>query len=438
MRIRNQIYIGFSIILLILASIILISYTHSEKLIESTDSVLRAQEITVKIEEMMRLLLDAETGQRGYIITGKETFLNSYDLAIYEFPQHLEELENLIIEPTQKENIERLKPLIENEFNYLKETIDLRKNSGFEASREIVETGRGKVFMSQTRILITEMKDEEKRILAKRSQKPEEERKANNRLLMMLLIVGVLFGGVIAFFTSKSISKPLSNLTQEVDEITHGKLDIQLKKSNISEVQTLTDSLNRILASLKLAILRTDVEKSELGIGEVVKAKKEAEKKYQTLYESSSDAIMTLAPPDWKFTSGNPATIKLFKAKDEKEFTSKGPGDLSPEKQPDGQLSSDKAKQAIEKAIKEGSNSFEWTHKKLTGESFPAHVLLTKVNINEKDQLQATVRDMTSEKKEYYELERFVKLASGREEKMIELKKRQKELEKQLKQQIKK
>lgn len=119
---------------------------------------------------------------------------------------------------------------------------------------------------------------------------------------------------------------------------------------------------------------------------------------YKVLYESSKDALMILEPPDWKFTSGNPATIALFGAKDEKEFISKGPGELSPKKQPDGDLSSEKAKKEITKAMKNGSNFFEWTHKKVNGENFFATVLLSKFKLNGKDVLQATVRDISSEK----------------------------------------
>jgi PAS domain S-box-containing protein len=160
-------------------------------------------------------------------------------------------------------------------------------------------------------------------------------------------------------------------------------------------------------------------------------------KKYKIFYEASSDALMTLEPPEWNFTSGNPAAVKLFGAKDEQEFISLRPWDFSPEKQPDGKKSADKAKEMVMKAMEEGSNFFEWTHKKYKGESFPATVLLTRVEIDGNKFLLATVRDISAQKNleedlraKIGETEKLNELMTGRELKMLELKEKIKELEK--------
>ncbi len=125
---------------------------------------------------------------------------------------------------------------------------------------------------------------------------------------------------------------------------------------------------------------------------------KEVYEKANTMYESSSDAIMILEPPTWKFTAGNPSTIKMFKAKNEKDFTSKAPWQYSPKNQPDGKLSSTKAMEMINTAMKKGKHLFEWDHKRLDGQVFPATVLLTRMNLLGKGVLQATVRDISKEK----------------------------------------
>lgn len=133
-------------------------------------------------------------------------------------------------------------------------------------------------------------------------------------------------------------------------------------------------------------------------------AVRESEKKHRILFESSRDAIMTLAPPSWGFTSGNPACISLFGAKDEAEFTLFPLWDLSPKHQPDGQPSADKAMEMIDTAMREGAHFFEWTHKRLDETEFPADVLLTRTELAGQALLQATVRDRTEQKKAEQEL----------------------------------
>jgi PAS domain S-box-containing protein len=124
-----------------------------------------------------------------------------------------------------------------------------------------------------------------------------------------------------------------------------------------------------------------------------------AEERFRLLFESSRDAIMTGAPPSGGFTSANPATLAMFRAKTEAEFLLHGPADLSPERQSDGRLSAEKAPAMIEKAMREGTHFFEWMHKRFDGEEFPASVLLTRVEQAGKAFILATVRDITEQKR---------------------------------------
>jgi PAS domain S-box-containing protein len=149
----------------------------------------------------------------------------------------------------------------------------------------------------------------------------------------------------------------------------------------------------------------------------------EEEKRFRTIYESSSDAIMIMDPVAGKFTRGNPATVKMFNTKDEAEFISLSPWNLSPETQPDGQPSVDKAKKMIGEAIEKGDNFFEWTHKRYNGENFSATVLLSRIKIGSKIMVQATVRDISKEKETMESLKKMNDLMVGRELKMLELKK---------------
>lgn len=158
----------------------------------------------------------------------------------------------------------------------------------------------------------------------------------------------------------------------------------------------------------------TDISRRKRGL-EALRASVE---KYSVLYENSRDALMTVAPPSWKFTSANRSTLMMFGASSEAEFTRLSPWDISPELQPDGLSSAEKARQMIETAMRDGSIFFEWTHKRLDGSTFPADVLLSRVKSDGQEYIQATMRDITERKR----LEREI---MERREKMAELQKLQ-------------
>ena len=155
-----------------------------------------------------------------------------------------------------------------------------------------------------------------------------------NEILLESLIVGgilALISILIGFILAYLITKPIKELTKNVNEITKGKLDIELKKNNIFEVQELTDSLNRILVSLKLAIMRTGATKGELGLGETIKAKEKAEQRFKDIALASGDWIWeTDKNGIYTFVSGK---IKDILGYSPKEIIGKTPFDFMPKKE---------------------------------------------------------------------------------------------------------
>lgn len=138
-----------------------------------------------------------------------------------------------------------------------------------------------------------------------------------------------------------------------------------------------------------------------------------SEARYSSLFESSRDALSTMAPPLWKFTSANHATLQLFGASSVAELTALGPWDISPERQPDGRLSSEKAQEMIAIAMREGSHFFEWEIRRLNGELFMGEVLLTRMQTGEDVYLQATLRDITARVRAGAERELLLKRLDG-------------------------
>jgi two-component system, cell cycle sensor histidine kinase and response regulator CckA len=120
-----------------------------------------------------------------------------------------------------------------------------------------------------------------------------------------------------------------------------------------------------------------------------------SEARHRMLFERSRDALMTLTSPDWRVTSVNSSTISMFGVADEADFVSRPPWHYSPERQPDGRASAEKARAMVETALREGSHFFEWAFHRPSGDPFLATVLLTRMEIDGQPLLQVTVRDET-------------------------------------------
>ncbi len=123
-----------------------------------------------------------------------------------------------------------------------------------------------------------------------------------------------------------------------------------------------------------------------------------SEARYIDLFQSTRDAIMLLDPVQGRFSRANPSALRMFGVSEEETFRTIGPLELSPERQPDGRLSAEKAREMIDMAMRNGSHLFEWTHKRADGTEFPADVLLTRVSHGEGNMLYGIVRDITERK----------------------------------------
>ncbi|NQU95188.1 MAG: PAS domain S-box protein [Candidatus Omnitrophica bacterium] len=222
-----------------------------------------------------------------------------------------------------------------------------------------------------------------------------------NTLMFQLFIVVILAAAILVLASavfSAAFIKPLIELRNATEKIAKGDLDYHIEVKTGDEIEEFADFFNRMTDELKKSTRSVSALNKEITERKKVEyALKESEERYRVLYDSSRDAIMTLMPGG-KFLSGNPATLEMFGCKDEKEFISKTPADLSPEYQPDGELSSVRAKQMMDMAMEKGSHFFEWTHKNVGGKNFFATVLLTRMKMGNKEFLQATVRDISVSK----------------------------------------
>lgn len=118
---------------------------------------------------------------------------------------------------------------------------------------------------------------------------------------------------------------------------------------------------------------------------------------YRELFERSSDAILIIEGET--FVDCNQATVEMLRYASREQVLRTHPSELSPEVQPDGRQSFEKANEMIRIAFERGSHRFEWDHMRADGEVFPVEVLLTAVEEGGKRTLHVVWRDITERKR---------------------------------------
>jgi len=132
---------------------------------------------------------------------------------------------------------------------------------------------------------------------------------------------------------------------------------------------------------------------------------RESEEKFRIMFEDSNDAILIIDQN--RFVDCNNATVQMLRYPSKEKLLQTHPSELSPEKQPDGRLSYEKAEEMMTMAVKTGSHRFEWMHRRADGEEFPVEVSLTLVPYKGRNLIHTTWRDITERKKAEEELQKY-------------------------------
>ncbi len=126
---------------------------------------------------------------------------------------------------------------------------------------------------------------------------------------------------------------------------------------------------------------------------------------FENIFEKSTDPILLI--DNGNFIDCNEAALKILKIKSKEQLLNIHPSNLSPKLQPDGQNSLQKANQLMQEAVNKGFSHFEWVHTNAIGEDFWVDVVLTKININDKDIIHVLWRDIQKRKEIEANLNKF-------------------------------
>jgi len=183
--------------------VIAISYFSIIRLNDNSWWEIHTYQVIVQADNIISDLQNAETGGRGYIITGQESFLAPYTDSLQNIYNDFHNLDTLTKDnPIQQKRISDMKPLIDTRLSELDTVIGLRKYKGFDVAATVVSDGTGKVTMDSIRKIVTDLKAEELGLLKVRTS--DSDQTASQTQLMLL------WGGIIGFFLYLIINNIIS------------------------------------------------------------------------------------------------------------------------------------------------------------------------------------------------------------------------------------
>jgi len=169
-------WLGLALFALLL--ILMLCFFSWQQVVQANQDISASQQALVDISQVRTLAVDAETGQRGFLITDDISYLDPYSKAITALPGQLKKLRVHASGNAESErDIRDLTALVDVKTAELKKTIQLRMDTGISEAIALVKTGRGKQLMDSIRALCVHMENEEMGVLEKRSAAAERKNK---------------------------------------------------------------------------------------------------------------------------------------------------------------------------------------------------------------------------------------------------------------------
>ena len=127
------------------------------------------------VKDLNLAVRDAETGQRGYVLTGKDDYLAPYKEAVSKASFLQGELQRLTADnPVEQARLKGLSPVLQQKLEELARTVELRRSVGFDARLAVVQTDVGRNYMKQIEATLAAMATDERSLLVQRLEKTED------------------------------------------------------------------------------------------------------------------------------------------------------------------------------------------------------------------------------------------------------------------------
>jgi len=225
--ISRKIALGFALGPLALIIIGFVAYFNTSRLLDSEKVLSSSYAMRGALDRIEIDLVNAETGQRGYLLTRNQSYLEPYDQARGKLNADIDSLDRSVAgEPAQQARATQLRPMVAEKLNELRDTIELQRARGTAASLAIVRSNRGELIMSQIRRLLSDALADQTQTERTRYSDDQQTAYWSTAVIIygtgIMVVVLILAGVLLARAVSGPLEEAVSALTSASAEILAG------------------------------------------------------------------------------------------------------------------------------------------------------------------------------------------------------------------------
>ncbi len=262
MKAKCRIVGSIAAVVLLVALVVIVAFRAFGQIRESAEARKRAFIVIHSGNELLSTLINAETDQRGYLLTGDETFLVPYSAARASLSGHLKELRRLTLSSAANKHLDAMTPMMDAKLAYLSDNIELRRKHSMAAALANVRGSRGKRLMDSIRAEMSSVIKIEEDALAKRDIEFQSSMRQLFTFIVLASVFTLLIALAFAYMVYRETQHRLKNLvhleTQNLLEI-QSELNKQLQLAN-NTLEVSEEKLAVTLNSIGDAVIATDAQ----------------------------------------------------------------------------------------------------------------------------------------------------------------------------------
>ncbi len=260
----RKIALGFAISIGLLILIGAVAYRCLSILIDTSHAVSHSHAVMETQARVLSLLKDLETGQRGFVITGADNFLEPYNDALQSIPQEMKALRQLTVDNAkQQQRLDRADVLIEKKFAAAKQGIDIRRQDSLNEAVNFMSAGEGKKIMDELRKVFADIEREERDLLTQRAMQADATAANGKSTIIFGTLLCIFFGITAAVILTRSLTNQIGT---SVGHVQSSSAELQAaanqQAASAKEQATAMNEINTTISEL-LATSRQIAESAQ-------------------------------------------------------------------------------------------------------------------------------------------------------------------------------